>query len=204
MFSSDYYPAMARENVEIVTGGLREVTANAIVTDTGERREVDTIIFATGFAAHGFVSPMEIYGREDVPLSEAWRDGARAYLGMTVTGFPNLFLVYGPNTNLGSGSIVYMHESQARYITDAVRHLGTRPGALDVRGEVLDAYDEEMQRRASAAQWSTGCQSWYVEESGRNSNNWPGLMREYRRRTRHLDLADYAVLERRREAIASA
>jgi cation diffusion facilitator CzcD-associated flavoprotein CzcO len=195
LFSSDYYPAMARDNVEIIPEGVRAVTPTGIVSESGDERAVDTIIFATGFRAHGFVAPMRVHGAGGRSLDDAWAGGARAYLGMTVTGFPNMFLLYGPNTNLGSGSIVYMLESQARYVTSAVAMLGARrDSAFDVRAESLDRYDSELQERLGRTVWSTGCHSWYVDERGRNSNNWPGSMREYRRRTRALDPADYALV----------
>ena len=126
---------MARDTVEIVTDEIDSITAQGVVTADGTERQADTIIYATGFKAHGFVAPMNVTGRGGKRLAEdAWSDGARAYLGITVTGFPNMFLLYGPNTNLGGGSIVYMIESAARYITQAVRHLVARSGvALDVR-----------------------------------------------------------------------
>jgi cation diffusion facilitator CzcD-associated flavoprotein CzcO len=195
LFSSDYYEAMARENVEVVPEGVRALTDTGVVSASGQVREVDTIIFATGFAAHGFVAPMKVHGSGGRELTQAWRDGARAYLGMSVAGFPNLFLLYGPNTNLGSGSIVYMLESQARYVVQAVQLLASRPGsALDVRSDTYEVYDSELQHRLAHTVWSTGCHSWYVDENGRNSNNWPGPMREYRRRTRRLEPADYEFL----------
>jgi cation diffusion facilitator CzcD-associated flavoprotein CzcO len=193
LFSNNYYEAMARENVEITAEGLSAVTEDGVVSASGQRREVDAIIYATGFKADGFVAPMEITGRGGRRLVEdAWRDGAKAYLGMTMPGFPNLFTLYGPNTNLGSGSIVYMLESAARYVVDAVRRL--EPGlAFDVRADVFQAYDDEVQQRLRGTVWATGCHSWYIDESGRNTNNWPGSMREYRRRTRRFDVESYAV-----------
>jgi hypothetical protein len=104
-----------------------------------------------------------------------------------------MFITYGPNTNLGSGSIIYMHESSARYIRDAIQALS--PGAAyDVRQEVFDAYDEEIQERLAATVWASGCHSWYIDERGRNANNWPGSQREYRRRTARFDAANYELL----------
>jgi hypothetical protein len=134
---------------------------------------------------------MEIRGRGGVELNEAWREGANAYLGMAVAGFPNLFIMYGPNTNLGSGSIIFQLESQMRYILDAVSKLRSRGGRLSVRPEVQASFDREIQDRLSTSVWQTGCSNWYIDESGRNTNNWPGFTVEYRRRTRRLDLDDY-------------
>jgi cation diffusion facilitator CzcD-associated flavoprotein CzcO len=191
LISSDYYPALVRDNVELVTGGVREITPTGVVGDDGVERRADTIIYGTGFRATEFLAPMEVRGLGGRDLNEAWRDGAEAYLGMAVTGFPNFFMLYGPNTNLGSGSIIYMLESQIRYAVDAVRRLaGNGRAYLDVRPEVQRRFDEEMQRRLGDSVWA-GCSSWYVTESGRVTNNWPGFMSEYRRRTRRLDPADY-------------
>jgi cation diffusion facilitator CzcD-associated flavoprotein CzcO len=129
-------------------------------------------------------------------LRDTWSDGARAYLGMTVPGFPNMFLMYGPNTNLGCGSIIYMLERQARYIRRAVQHIAaTRASYVDVRVEVADRFDEEMQRRLARSVWST-CGSWYRDESGRIATNWPGLVTEYHQRTKVLDPTDYRVTVR--------
>src|SRR3712207_1042010 len=206
LFSNDYYAAMARDNVAIVSDDIAKITPDGVVTADGTTRAADTIIYATGFQAHGFVAPMTVTGRDGKRLAEdAWRDGARAYLGITVSGFPNLFLLYGPNTNLGGGSIVYMIESAARYITQAVRHLTDRSGvALDVRAEELERYDAGTQDRLSNTLWATGCQSWYLDKNGRNSNNWPGTMREYRRRTAAFHPTDYDLLSEAEPRVASS
>jgi cation diffusion facilitator CzcD-associated flavoprotein CzcO len=136
---------------------------------------------------------MKVLGLAGRDLREAWSGGARAYLGMTVPGFPNMFLMYGPNTNLGCGSIIYMLERQARYIRQAVEHLARSDSSyVDVRQAAADRFDDEMRRRLSRSVWSM-CGSWYREPSGRISTNWPGLVSEYHRRTRTLDLSDYRV-----------
>jgi cation diffusion facilitator CzcD-associated flavoprotein CzcO/acetyl esterase/lipase len=191
LISGDYYETLARPNVELVTEGVRELTEDGVVTDDGEERPADVIVLSTGFESTRFLAPMEIHGRGGVELNEAWREGANAYLGMTVAGFPNLFIMYGPNTNLGSGSIIFQLESQMRYILDAVRRLQRRGGLLSVRPEVQRSFDSEIQSRLSTSVWQTGCNNWYVDEHGRNTNNWPGFTLEYRRRTRQLDPADY-------------
>ncbi len=195
LVSNDWYPALTRPNVEVVTERIREAVPEGVVTEDGRLHRADTIIFGTGFTANDFLAPIEVRGLEGRELNEAWREGAEAYLGMTVSGFPNLFILYGPNTNLGSGSIIYMLESQVRYVVDAVRTLG-RLGAgayLDVEPHVQDAFSAEIQERLRKTVWQAGCTSWYVTESGRNTNNWPGYMAEYRRRTRRVDLGDYRV-----------
>jgi cation diffusion facilitator CzcD-associated flavoprotein CzcO/acetyl esterase/lipase len=191
LISGDYYETFERPNVELVTQGVRELTERGVVAADGTERPADVIVLSTGFESTRFLAPMEIRGRGGVELNESWREGASAYLGMTVAGFPNLFIMYGPNTNLGSGSIIFQLESQMSYILDAVRKLRERGGWLSVRPDVQRSFDREIQERLSTSVWQTGCNNWYLDEHGRNTNNWPGFTLEYRRRTRRLDLEDY-------------
>ena len=191
LISPDYYSTLERPNVELVSQGVRELTKNAVVAEDGTERPADVIVLSTGFESTRFLAPMEIRGRDGRDLNEVWREGANAYLGMTVAGFPNLFVMYGPNTNLGSGSIIFQLESQMTYIADAVERLRRMGGQLSVRPEVQQSFDSEMQSRLSTSVWQTGCNNWYLDEHGRNTNNWPGFTLEYRRRTRHLDPGDY-------------
>lgn len=194
LFSNEYFPALGRANATVVTDAIVEVTADGVRTSDGAVHPADVIIYATGFAASDFLAPMAVYGRGGQKLADAWTDGARAYLGMTVPGFPNLFLMYGPNTNLGAGSIVYMLECQARYIGQLVRVLAARPGSfLDVRPEVERRYDAALQRRLDKSVW-VRCSSWYRNAAGRITNNWPGTVTRYRLRTRKANLRDYEVL----------
>jgi cation diffusion facilitator CzcD-associated flavoprotein CzcO/acetyl esterase/lipase len=194
LISSDWYPTLNRPDVELVTHGVRELTPTGVIAEDGTEREADVIILSTGFAANDFLAPMEIRGLNGVELNEAWRGGAEAHLGISVAGFPNLFIMYGPNTNLGSGSIIFQLESQMNYILDAVRTL-QRTGAayVSVRPEVQEEFSREVQERLKDSVWMTGCNNWYVNEEGRNVNNWPGFTLEYRRRTRRLKLADYEL-----------
>jgi cation diffusion facilitator CzcD-associated flavoprotein CzcO/acetyl esterase/lipase len=191
LISPDYYSTLERPNVELVTQGVRELTKGGVVAEDGSERPADVIVLSTGFESTRFLAPMEIRGREGRDLNEVWREGANAYLGMTVAGFPNLFVMYGPNTNLGSGSIIFQLESQMAYIADAVERIRRSGGPLSVRPEVQQSFDSEIQGRLSTSVWQTGCNNWYVDENGRNTNNWPGFTVEYRRRTRRLDPNDY-------------
>ncbi|NIH80315.1 flavin-containing monooxygenase [Amycolatopsis viridis] len=194
LFSNDYYPALTRPNVTVATEKIVEILPTGVRTADGVVHEADVLVYGTGFHATDFLVPMTVRGRGGVELAKRWRDGAWAYLGMTVPGFPNLFLVYGPNTNLGGNSIVFMLESQARYIVQAVRALAGRPGtALDVKPEVAARFDTALQRRLARSVW-TRCASWYRTGTGRIVNNWPGTVTRYRRRTRTLDLRDYRAL----------
>ncbi|MCR3722950.1 MULTISPECIES: flavin-containing monooxygenase [Prauserella salsuginis group] len=193
LFSNDYLPALTSPAVDLVTDDITAITPEGVRTADGTLHEADVIIYGTGFAAQDLLAPMTINGLGGRELAETWRDGARAHLGITVPGFPNMFLMYGPNTNLGGSSIVYMLESQARYIRDAVAMLRSRPGRyLDVRPEVEHAWDESVQRRLARSVW-TRCRSWYRAAGGRVVSNWPGRTREYRTRTRRVHLADFRV-----------
>jgi cation diffusion facilitator CzcD-associated flavoprotein CzcO len=189
LFTSDWLPALARPDVELVTEKIVEVTGPGVRTADGSLHECDILVYATGFAATELLAPMTITGRGGVTLNEAWREGAHAYLGIAVPDFPNLFLMYGPNTNTGNTSVLYFHEAQARYVVQAVRRIAAG-STLEVRREVAAAYDAEMQRRLAGSVW-TGCRSWYRTATGRIVTNWPGTAGEYRRRTSRLSLPDY-------------
>ncbi|MEV5720914.1 NAD(P)/FAD-dependent oxidoreductase [Amycolatopsis mediterranei] len=193
LFTNDYLPALAQPDVHVETRRIREITEKGVRVEDGTELEADVLVYGTGFAATEFLGRMRVRGLGGRSLQDEWSGGARAYLGMTVPGFPNLFCVYGPNTNLGAGSIIYMIERQARYIRQAVERL-TRPGVsyLDVRPEVEDSYDREVQQRLGRSVW-TACTSWYRQADGRVTTNWPGLVTEYDRRTRRFDVADYRV-----------
>ncbi|AEV86411.1 4-hydroxyacetophenone monooxygenase [Actinoplanes sp. SE50] len=190
LFTNAWYPALARPDVDLVTEKIVEVTENGIRTADGADHPCDVIVYGTGFAATDFLVPIRVTGRAGTSLDEAWRDGAHAYLGMAVPGFPNMFLVYGPNTNTGNTSVVFFHEAQARWIAQAVRRIARSRQPLEVRPEVAAAYDEEMQGRLAGSVWAA-CQSWYRTASGRIVTNWPGMAAEYRRRTARLNPADF-------------
>ncbi|WUI04314.1 NAD(P)/FAD-dependent oxidoreductase [Spirillospora sp. NBC_00431] len=187
LVSSDYYPALALPNVDLVTDPIEAVTPSGVRTATREY-DVDVIVYATGFRSTEFLSPMRIVGRGGRELNEAWRGGARAHLGITVSGFPNLFLLYGPYTNLGHNSIIYMLESQFRYVLGCVRALRrARLGWIDVRPGAQDAFTREMRERLRSTVWEAGCRSWYMTADGEVVNNWPGFTFAYRRATRRPD-----------------
>ncbi|MQA85778.1 MAG: SidA/IucD/PvdA family monooxygenase [Streptosporangiales bacterium] len=194
LLSNDYYPAVRRDNVEMVTEPIEAVEPEQIVTADDRRRPVEAIIFGTGFQSTDFLAPMRVVGTGGRELSEVWQDGAEAYLGITVSGFPNLFLLYGPNTNLGHNSIIYMLESQFRYVLRCIRELRRNGLAyLDVRPDVQNEFNARLQERLRASVWDKGCTSWYKTASGRNTNNWPSYTFAYRRATRRPRLADYHV-----------
>jgi cation diffusion facilitator CzcD-associated flavoprotein CzcO len=192
LLSDDFYPAVTRPNVELVTEPIERISATGVVTADGREREVDVVVYGTGFRTHGFVAPMSVRGLGGRDLADAWRDGAQAYLGITVSGFPNMFMLYGPNTNLGHNSIIYMLESQFNYVLGCLRVLG-RARYIDVRPDVQETYNRDVQQRVRGTVWSTGCTSWYKTAGGRIVNNWPGYTFTYRRATRRPDPRDFRV-----------
>jgi cation diffusion facilitator CzcD-associated flavoprotein CzcO len=190
LFTSDWLPALARPDVDLVTEKILEVTPEGVRTADGSLHGCDLLVYATGFAATEFLAPMRITGRRGVLLAAEWRNGAYAYLGMAVPAFPNLFLIYGPNTNTGNTSVLYFHEAQAGYLVQAVRRIAATGTPLEVRADQATAYDTEIQRRLAHSVW-TGCQSWYRTATGRIVTNWPGMAAEYRRRVSRLRVTDF-------------
>jgi cation diffusion facilitator CzcD-associated flavoprotein CzcO len=194
LLSSDWYPAITSPGVELVTSGIREVREGSIVDGDGVQHELDTIVFATGFTPTDLPIARHLRGRGGRTLSETWEGSPEAYLGTTVSGFPNLFIFYGPNTNLGHNSIVYMLESQMAYVLSALDAMDERGAAcVEVRPQVQEAFNVEMQERLQSSVWNSGCRSWYLDRNGRNSLQWPGFTFEYRRRTRRFDAVDYRL-----------
>ncbi len=187
LFSNDYYPTFNRPNVELVTDPIDRIVPGGVMTGDGTLREVDTIVLATGFTTTRYVSSIDVRGRDDRSLDEVWVDGARAFLGIMTPGFPNLFMLYGPNTN--NGSILTMIESQSAHIVAQVARLcDERLAWVDVRPGVAAAYDEEVQRAiAGVAVWQADCGGYYRSPSGRVVTQWPFSMTNYRERTEVID-----------------
>lgn len=194
LFSDNYLPALAEANVEVTTERIAEITPAGVRTADGREHEVDVIIWGTGFASTEFLAPMTITGAQGRELTQEWDGGAHAYYGMTVPRFPNLFIMYGPNTNTGGGSIIYFLEAQAKYLGDYVAHLAASGRALTVRPDVEQAYDERIQERLNGSVWSQ-CSSWYRQADGRITTNWPLLGIQYKNQAR-FDPADYEVVSR--------
>ncbi len=191
LFSSHYLPALQRPNVALVTDAIERVTPEGIVTADGALHELDCIVWGTGFKTTEFMFPMRLRGVDDTELHAQWADGAHAHLGMTVPHFPNMFLLYGPNTNTSGGSIIVYLEAQASYLRHALQQMRARGAdAVEVREDVERDSDRELQERFAGTAW-TRCDSWYRDERGRIVANWPGYMREYLARTRELDPREY-------------
>jgi cation diffusion facilitator CzcD-associated flavoprotein CzcO len=182
MLTDEWYPTLTRPNVELVTERVSEVTATGIRTADGVERPADVLILATGFRSHDFVAPMEILGPER-SLAEAWADVPRAYLGLTVPSFPNLFLLYGPNTNGGTGSVIYTLEAGIAHVIAALRALErTGNDTIELREEAAERFDAELRGALSGTVWHSGCTNWYVDERGNDPNQWPWTWSAYRRR----------------------
>ncbi|WP_225845317.1 NAD(P)/FAD-dependent oxidoreductase [Streptomyces sp. HPF1205] len=196
LLSNTYYPALTRPNTEVVTSALTEVRGSSVVTGDGTEREVDAIIFGTGFHVTDMPIGDRVFGVDGRSLSEHWSDGMAALRGCAVDGFPNLLFIIGPNTGLGNSSMILMIESSLNYMADYLRTLErTGAAALDAKAEAVAAWNAEMQRRASRTVWNTGgCQSWYLDANGRNTTAWPGTTAEFRRATRQVKLSEYDVL----------
>jgi cation diffusion facilitator CzcD-associated flavoprotein CzcO len=192
--SNDYYPALAHDNVEVVTDGVAEVKEHSIVTADGAERDIDVLVLATGF--HVTDNPMmeRVRGRDGHTLAEHWRNnGAQAYLGTTVPGFPNFFLLAGPNTGIGHTSLVFMIEAQIAYVIDALRTINARhAGSVEIRQEPFETYNNDLQAKMQRTVWNTGgCASWYLDAEGRNTTLWPDFTFKFRQHTRRFDAENY-------------
>jgi len=195
LISNDYYPALARDNVELITTGITRVTPTGVVTDDGVERECDTIVLGTGFEVSGNLTRISILGRDGLDLGDSWKqNGIGAHLGITVAGYPNLFLLVGPNTALGHSSMVFMIEAQVRYVMQALDLLRRRDAlAVEVREEVQERFVAGVQDELDDTVWQAGCNSWYLDAQGRNSTIWPDFTVSYWRRTRRLDPTDFVI-----------
>jgi cation diffusion facilitator CzcD-associated flavoprotein CzcO len=193
--SNDYYPALTRPNVELITAGVDEVRPHSLVSTDGQEREVDAIVYGTGFLVTDMPIGQRVRGRDGRALAEVWDGSPQAHLGTTVAGFPNLFLMTGPNTGLGHTSVVIMAEAQIGYVLDALAHLDRQAaGTVEVRDDAQRRFNEETQRRLAGSVWNTGgCRSWYLDRHGRNTTLWPGTTLAYRRRLRRFDPAEHVL-----------
>jgi cation diffusion facilitator CzcD-associated flavoprotein CzcO len=205
LLSNDYLPALMQPNVELVTDAIAEVHPHAVVTADGAEREVDTIIFGTGFRVTEPPAADVVRGRDGATLAEVWDGSMEAYRGTTIAGFPNLFFLVGPNTGLGHNSIVFMIESQLNYVLDALRTMDARgAAAVDVKPEVQAAFNARIQKQLSNTVWNAGgCASWYLDRTGRNTTLWPGFTWPFRRQLRAFD-AEHYQLEAPRPAAVPA
>lgn len=195
LLSDDFYPAITQPNVEVITDRIREVRAHSIITGDGIEHEVDTIICGTGFHVTDARLPACVHGRNGRSLADAWHTGSHAYNGTTVAGFPNLFLLIGPNTGLGHNSMVFMIEAQVSYILDCLRIMARRKlRIVEVQPDSEELFNEQVQRKMQGTVWNSGCSSWYLDANGRNTTIWPGFTFEFWRRTRRFDPQHYDLI----------
>ncbi|MGW4403119.1 flavin-containing monooxygenase [Nonomuraea sp. NPDC004702] len=196
LVSSDYYPALTRPDVTLVTDGIAEIRPRSIVTTTGAEHPADVIVYGTGFKVVEALQDQRITGRNGLKIQDAWQHGIETYHGITTTGFPNLFFLLGPNTGLGHNSVVFMIESQVRYVIECLRLLSrTQARALDVRKDAQDAFNRRLHARLDPLVWNAGgCRSWYLDEHGVNRTIWPGFTFEYWARTRKVRPEAYELI----------
>ena len=192
LFNDDYYPTLTRPNVALVTDAIERIEPDGVRTGAGTLHAADVIIYATGFKSTDFLAPMRITGRDGLDLRQEWSRGARAYLGVTVTGFPNFFMLYGPNTNLGHNSILVMIEAQVGYILDVLEQMRARGlRRIDVKRDVLEAYNHSLQQDLARSVWAATGASWYKLADGTITNNWPHSTIRYQRLLRSARLEDF-------------
>ncbi|MGE7387716.1 flavin-containing monooxygenase [Streptomyces sp. NPDC004126] len=212
LLSSEYYPALARPDVDVVASGLKEIRGSVLVAADGTETEVDAIIFGTGFHVTDMPIAERVVGADGQTLADAWKDGMQALRGATAAGFPNWMTIIGPNTGLGNSSMILMIESQLNYMADYLRQLSLLDGgslggrtALAVRPSAVNQWNRHVQARMERTVWNTGgCTSWYLDAQGRNTTVWPGTTGEFRRATLTVDLAEYEVVrvrDRERERV---
>lgn len=192
LISNEWYQAMNQDHLDIIDNKIERIDETGVVTQDGTHHNVDAIIYGTGFKATDFLTPMTITGMGGINLNTAWKDGAQAYKGICVSGFPNLFILYGPNTNLAHNSIVFMLESQVQFVMQCLGVLKSKKNtAMNVKAAVQQRYGNAIQERLKDGIWSSGCTSWYITDDGINTVNWPGFTFTYRASTKRPNLNDF-------------
>jgi cation diffusion facilitator CzcD-associated flavoprotein CzcO len=194
LLSDEYYPALQRENVTLETGSIARIVGDGIAMADGAHHPLDVLVYATGFDVVGGFLRTEVIGRDGRQLAQAWAEGMQAYQGITVAGFPNYFILLGPNTGIGHNSIIAMIEIQVRHVLDCLRALGGGKRAIEVRASAQARFVERIRTRMADSIWQAGgCRSWYLDAQGRNTTLWPDSVLAYRRSARRARLADYRL-----------
>lgn len=192
LFSSEYYPALQRPNVEVIADPIREAKNGTITTVSGEKRHIDAVICATGFQISDWISPMEVIGLNGVSLSQKWKGVPKTYLGLSCDGFPNLFFIFGPQTALGHSSIIFQIECQVNYVVGMLREVISKDYAtVGVKESAVERVEAKLQKDLTKTVWATSCKSWYKTEDGQIITNWSGNCFEYWNCTRNPILEDY-------------
>jgi cation diffusion facilitator CzcD-associated flavoprotein CzcO len=195
LLSDNYLPALTRPNVAVDTDGIREITENGVVDGAGVEHLVDAIILGTGFDTLGLPLTDRIHDADGVSMADRWAGDPVAYLGTAVAGYPNCFLIHGPNIGTGHNSVLQMLESEAAYIASAIGYAEEQGlGAVQPTEAAQEAYAAEIDRMSEGTVWTAGgCRSWYLNENGRNVNIWPGTTFDFRRRTRRFEPAAHLM-----------
>jgi cation diffusion facilitator CzcD-associated flavoprotein CzcO len=194
LVSDDFYPALAKPNAHVETQSIAAIEPKGVRLGDGSVHEFDVLVWGTGFDTHHFIAPLEVTGVGGRVLADDWREGAEAYRGVSVTGYPNMFILYGPNTNTGHISIIFMVEQQVNYVMQAIARIKGRKGAfVDVTAEAQAAYNADMQARLNASVWASGCNSWYRAASGKIPNNYVGRAGRFRKELKHFEATAYRV-----------
>lgn len=203
LISNKYFPTFNRKNVELITDGIQEITENSIITKDGKERQIDCLIYGTGFITDPriYLKSFDCYGEHGVELKTAWKDGAESFYGISTKGFPNLFQLLGPNTVLGHNSVIFMIESQVNYILQLIQMVEkTQTQAVAVKAEVQDQFNENVQQQLAGTVWQSGCVSWYQQDGGKNFALWPTYTWKFWLNTRKVNPADFRLLGREQSA----
>lgn len=198
LISNDYYPAIARPNVDVITQGIAEVKENSIIGLDGTDYQVDAIIFGTGFVVSEYFVDLNVIGCKGRNLFAEWaKTGAEAYYGISISGYPNLLTLVGPNTGGGHNSIVHIIESQVNYVVDYLNILDKNGSDtyLDLKPEVQAQFNAQLQEKMTSTVWASGCKSWYMNVQGKNTTIWPGLNNSYRKKTKKVNPQDYSIIK---------
>jgi cation diffusion facilitator CzcD-associated flavoprotein CzcO len=205
LLTNDYLPTLMRPDVDLITSAISTFTKTGIRTVDGRHHKVDVVILGTGFTTDNRFATDEIMGRDEATIQDAWRDGMTAYLGMTVAGFPNMFLIMGPNSGGGAQSILFVIENQIRYIVDCLRLMKARQATrLEVRADVERSFNARIHAKLAKSVWNTGgCHSWFLDHTGHNRQSWPGTGTSYRRATRRPDERAFVLSSKATRTLAS-
>lgn len=197
LLSNEYYPALARENVDVIDTGIEKITETGIIDKDGKFHDVDVIIWGTGFKVDEPLMGIDISGINGQDLNAVWKDnGFESYYGTTVSGFPNAFILAGPNTGIGHTSLVVMIEAQFNYVMDAIKKIKFQDiKYIDVKESVQTQFCQSMQDKMVGTAWTSGCNSWYLSDSGKNFTIWPDFTYKYIRQTKNINLNDYQVVK---------
>ena len=193
LLSDDYWPAFTRDNVDLVTSPITHIEPDAVVTADGVHHEIDTLVLGTGFSLSGSFDRMHVTGSGGTDLRDAWSGGMHSNLGITVAGFPELYLLLGPNTGLGHNSVILMIEWATDYILRCLDR--AKAGSYTTTARAEDSFTAEMAERSQHTVWTSGCRSWYLDRFGNNTSVWPGSTLSYWWRTRRVREQDFTAVD---------